>query len=183
MNATTTGTPGTALSPQAHQAGGALVRILSDEKEIERYSRGELTRIEQRAIGNLVARFPRLNTETNVGALIWLSSFHGAKPSDVSQLFEDYLEGDIYLVFEYLVEAGERTIKGSAYLADNEATYGTVVDLLDLLSILRDVTTEDQEVTSPEALHVLVASLGGLTAISSFHTPELLQEALDHRKE
>ena len=183
MNATTTGTPGTALSPQAHQAGGALVRILSDETEIERYSRGELSRIEQRAIGNLVARFPRLNTETNVGALIWLSSFHAVKPSDVSQLFEYFLEGDIYLVFEYLVEAGERTIKGSAYLADNEASYGIILELLELLSLHREVTTQDQKIESPEALHTLVVNLGGLSAISSYHTIELLQEALDHPKE
>ena len=179
MTTTTT----TALSPQAHEVGGALVLIFSNQEEVARYSRGDLTRIEQRAIGNLVADFPRLNTEANVGALIWLTSFHGTKPGDINQLFEEYLEDDIYLVFEYLVEVGKRTIKSSAFVDENENTFGMVIDLLDFLRIHREVVTEDKRVASSEALDSLVVDLGGLEAIASYHTAELLQEALDHPKE
>ena len=180
--APTTGTSGNALSPLAQKAGGALARIFSDERELARYASSDLSRRQQRSIGNAVAEYPKLNTEAGVGSLIWLTSYHGVTMRQIRELFDDYLISDIELVFEYLIDSSVRTTADSIFVNENEEAIDTVEDLLKVLEAYR-VFEPDMPITSSEHLHDIVTRLGGLESLSQYDNHEDLREALDHRKE
>lgn len=176
---TSTASSNTALSTLAYEAGGALVRILSDPQEVARYANAALSDEQSYEIGDLVAEYGKLNTDGNVGSLIWLVSYHGVNVEDVEQLLEEYQPAYVYLAFEFLVEAGERTTAGTMYVGENEATFETVKSLVALLDIYHDSNySNEREVRSPEQLSDLVTRLGGLPSIDEFHTIELLEDEL-----
>ncbi len=164
------------LSAPALRAGGALVRIMGDPKELKRYEANTLATKDQRAIGDLVAFLPELNTEPIVGGLVWLVSFHGESVSWIEELLEEFSVGEVSLVVEYLYEVGVRT------RTDNELSRDYVVGLLEFLRVYADAETM-QDVTSIESLDGLIKKVGGISAATDIDSVEHLLQALDERKE
>jgi len=169
------------LSPSARKAGGALARILSDSTEIARYASGDVKRKDARAIGDLVAAYPELNTDKSVGGLIWLLTFHGERIGEwTEELISEYSLDELLLVLGFLYDTGLRAGNGSFFLADNDETREYVPLLLELQRNFKAAQYgHDPELRSVDKLNWLVEALGGLSTLGDYDSPGRVTEALD----
>ena len=171
--------PGTALSPQAAKAGGALARILGDSNEIARYASGEVKRKDLRAIGMIVVDHKELNSDHGVGGLIWLSSFHGEPIGKwLDGLVAEYPFADILLTIEYLYDKGVRSDTASMMFFENEMSRDYVPMILELLELHKQLEDEPR-IRTVEQLDGLVEVLGGIDRFGDYDTPARIEEALE----
>lgn len=174
------------LSPRSQKVGGALMAIMGDSAELERYTAdgSDLAPIEQRAIGDFVADNTKFNTETGVGGLVWLASFHGqAMDRWLHDLSQEYKPEDLFLAVEFLFDIGARGAKGSLVPGKkrkqeqelaNGRTYVPIV--VNFVLAYREATGED--LVSPEYLYDIVHRFGGLDELDGFDTPARIEEFL-----
>ena len=172
------------LSPSAHKAGGAVAVILKDAKEIARYAAKDVTSKDRRAIGDLVAAYPELNSTKAVGGLLWLLSFHGERIGlwTEEQISEYSLE-ELLLVLELMYDTGVRTGEGSFFAVDNEDSRDYVPLLLELRRNYQEARSVlDVDIETVEQLDWLVEALGGFATLGDYDSPARVAEALaDYR--
>ncbi len=172
------------LSSTAAQAGGALVRILGDSTEIERFSYGNLKPASRWAIMELVDENRQLNSEKNIGVLIWLATFHDVAIGKWAiELVETYPLADISATFDYLYDNGARVDARSTYVSENENTAEDVIIILDLLQLHKELEGEF-EIRSAEQIDGLIDLIGSIRAAGDINSVEELKEIMfDKRSE
>ena len=167
--------------PAAKELGGALVRIMGDRTELERFIVGDANDDLIFSITKVVIENPDLNTDQRIGALLWVASFHGEVIDQwLVDLYEEYASEDILLVMDFLYEIAIRTQKGGL----NEETVNidsreSVVSLLDFLKVYEDFQeAEELKITSVPQFASVVDKLGGLNAVMDIDTRDTLEGAL-----
>lgn len=162
----------------AQKLGGALVRIMGDRKELERFAASKLDDETALAITKTVIENPELNTDKRIGSLLWLASFHG-EPIDkwLIELSQQYTLEDILLVIEFLYEIAVRNGKDSLDEESNEGSRESVEYLLEFLEIYRQLDNQP-DILTIEKFSDLVEKLGGLNEVLGIDTRDALEAKL-----
>jgi hypothetical protein len=154
---------------------------MSDSTEIARYASGNVKRKDGRAIGDLIATYPELNTEKAVGGLIYMVTHHGESVGLwAEEQISEYSLDEFLLVLEFLYDTGLRVGADSTFMVENEDTREYVPSLLGLLRDYKEAKASlDPDIESVDQLNWLVEALGGLKTLGYFDSPARLTEALD----
>lgn len=165
-------------APMASNRTTALARIMGDrtvETQFAAYVLDDATRF---AVTRMVEENPDLNTEDRVGALLWLTTFHGEEIDRWHiELSQEYEMEDILLVIDFLFETAVRTKKGSMGEDSNADSRESVSQLLEFLELYRRLEAQPS-VRSVESFADLVDKLGGLNEVLDIDTVQKLESLL-----
>lgn len=172
----------TAVIPEVAAVGGAFAEAVAD---IELYTdpKRPLQEAGQRAIADLLKKFPELNTKTSTSMLVDLVAYYGVAPKRLAKLTEDIVKLDLRKVFvavEYLYEYGEtagpdecKLKYGDADFENRKTGVKSVRNVASLLARIEEATS--QPLGTAEELHAFIETVGGFKKACSLDVDDIIQ--------